>query len=87
MKPLLFFGYSLIEMDGFTVKMAEPEKLILDYFYYKKANDLEDVRELRLNEAILKELIDIEKLRKYQKVFQSQALNKRVQILFNMVYA
>lgn len=87
MKPLLFFGYRLTGMDGFSVKMAEPEKLILDYFYYKKTNDPEDVRELRLNEAILKELIDTGKLRKYQKVFQSQALNKRVEILLNMVYA
>ncbi len=86
-KTLLFFGYSLIGMDGFTIKMAEPEKLILDYFYYKKISSPEDLRELRLNETRMNELINIDKLRRYQKVFQSQALNKRVQHLLNLFYA
>ena len=33
LKPALFFGYQLLNWKGFPIKMAEPEKVILDYFY------------------------------------------------------
>ena len=34
-KPSLFFGYQVVEWQGFPIKMAELEKVILDYLYLK----------------------------------------------------
>ena len=33
-KPSLFFGYQVVEWQGFPIKMAELEKVILDYLYF-----------------------------------------------------
>ncbi len=46
--PKLFFGYELIENEGKTIKMAYPEKAILDFFYirkdYNSQNEMIDLR-------------------------------------------
>ncbi len=78
LKPVLFFGYKLIRDEGFPVKIAEPEKVILDYFYLNKLNTIDEMRELRLNEIQIKEIIDFEKLSEYQKAFGSKTLDKRM---------
>ena len=45
-KPSLFFGYMLINKGRIMIKIAEPEKVILDYFYMNKHNTFEDVEEI-----------------------------------------
>jgi predicted transcriptional regulator of viral defense system len=35
-KAQLFFGYRLLNIQGHTIKMADPEKSILDYLYLNK---------------------------------------------------
>ncbi|MEX2411362.1 MAG: hypothetical protein WD607_08340 [Candidatus Paceibacterota bacterium] len=82
----LFFGYRLIKEPSFTFKIAEPEKVLLDFFYFNKIDSLEEMEELRLNEVQAKEIINFEKLDKYQKVFDSKVINKRMdffKLLFN----
>jgi hypothetical protein len=76
----LFFGYRLIKTPSLTFKIAEPEKALLDYFYINKINSLEEMKELRLNEVQVKETINIEKLDKYQRVFDSMVVKKRVSL-------
>ncbi len=83
----LFFGYRLIKIPGFTFKIAEPEKALLDYFYFNKINSLEEMRELRLNEVQVKEAINIEKLDKYQRIFDSMVVKKRVSLFKDTVNA
>ena len=39
-KPVLFFGYKLVQERDYTIKIAEPEKVILDYFYLHTLNDM-----------------------------------------------
>ena len=56
-KPSLFFGYKLLKEKNFTVKIAEPEKVILDYFYINKLNDFVEIEEMRFNEIVAKEII------------------------------
>lgn len=80
-KPLLLFGYRLLQNDGVAIKMAEPEKVILDYLYLKKLNSEDDIDALRFNEILIKEIVDFHKLDKYQKIFNSKVLDKRIKLL------
>ncbi len=82
-KPTLFFGYRLLKKE-FTIKIAEPEKVILDYLYLNKLNTVEEMEELRFNEILAKELIDFDKLNQYQRMLNSKIIDKRVR-LFNKV--
>ncbi len=87
LKSRLFFAYKLIQGNGFTIKIAEPEKVILDYFYLNKINSLEEMEGMRLNEIQLKEIIDFQKLEKYQNVFDSLILNRRIQLFKKAINA
>ena len=79
LKENLFFAYKIVELDGISFKIAEPEKALLDFLYLrsdiKNANDLE---ELRINEDIFKETIDQEKIKKYLAVFKSPSLLSKI---------
>jgi predicted transcriptional regulator of viral defense system len=86
-KPELFFGYRLIEMNGKMIKMAEPEKLILDYCYFNKVDDLNYVESLRINRIIGNELLDLQKLRDYQRIYNSPIINKRVKLFIEYLHA
>lgn len=83
-KNNLLFGYKLVENKEITFKIAEPEKAILDFLYLRK--DLatkDDFKELRVNKDIFNEVVNIQKLNKYLKIFDSKKLTKRVKILLN----
>ena len=80
-KGPLFFGYRLLQVDGLAIKIAEPEKVILDYFYLKKVNSGDDIDALRLNKFQINELVDFDKLDKYQQIFNSKVLDKRIILL------
>lgn len=86
-KPLLLFGYRLLQNDGVAIKMAEPEKVILDYLYLKKLNSEDDIDALRFNEILIKEIVDFHKLDKYQKIFNSKVLDKRIKLLKEIINA
>ncbi|MEM8966590.1 MAG: hypothetical protein AAGE93_09240 [Bacteroidota bacterium] len=78
-KPALFFGYRILEWQHVPIKMAEMEKVILDYLYLNpQLNHEDDWRGLRLNVEILYDELDTKKLQEYLILFQSKALNKRV---------
>lgn len=86
-KSVLFFGYKLIQEEEFTFKMAEPEKVILDFFYSNKLNSLEEIEAMRFNEVRIKELVDMNKLAQYQKVFKSKVLDKRIRLFKKVINA
>lgn len=78
-KPGMMFGYRLIGVDGHQFRMAEPEKLILDYFYLNpKIDSPEDFESLRLNRAELKSLINKDLLFEYLDLIKNKALEKRI---------
>lgn len=82
-KNSLFFGYTLIEKNNISFKIAEPEKALLDFLYLRSDIQNEnDLFELRINEAVFKELVNIEKLNNYLKKFSSKKLNKIIKILY-----
>lgn len=81
-KPSLMFGYRLIRFDNMMYKLAEPEKLMLDYLYLNPSiNSLEDMKSLRLNVAELIRLLQMPKLEDYLSMFKNKSLEKRVEIL------
>lgn len=67
---------------NFVVKIAEPEKALLDSFYIKKMNTLEEVEEMRFNEIVTKEIVSFDKLVKYQRIFNSKQQIKEYECLF-----
>jgi predicted transcriptional regulator of viral defense system len=86
-KPTLFFGYRLLQFDGLAIKIAEPEKVILDYLYLKKLDTEDDITAIRLNKFQIIELVDLDKLDKYLQIFDSKILHKRIIILKELINA
>ncbi len=79
LRPELFFGYQLLEFDGQRIKMAEPEKVILDYLYLSPSLVSEaDMKSLRLNNASFIQRINVNRLENYLRLFQNKQLEKRV---------
>ncbi|WP_373493769.1 hypothetical protein [Aquiflexum sp.] len=80
-KANLFFGYKLIKEQDWSYKVAEPEKAILDFFYFKNIQSIEDIKGLRINPDQMNKYLDFDKLVKYQKIFNSQVVNRRLDLL------
>ncbi len=78
LKPSLFFGYQMKKAGDFNIKIAEPEKMILDYCYFNKPTGTEDFESLRLNMKELKKLIDMEKFNAYFSNWESPVMAERV---------
>ena len=85
--PDYYFGFELKPMtDGRMIQMAFPEKAILDLFYlYPFYNSPEEMIDIRFDEDILEDLIDLNKLMSYLENFRNNALSKRV-TTFTKVY-
>ncbi|MBX2928097.1 MAG: hypothetical protein KF852_09700 [Saprospiraceae bacterium] len=87
MKSSLFFGYRLLIPEGLGTKIAEPEKVLLDYLYlHPKMATIEDFEALRLNLDQMRNDIDRKKLEAYCLLFDSHSLSERVRIFQNYLY-
>jgi predicted transcriptional regulator of viral defense system len=75
--PKLFFGYKVIVSGSAKYLLAEPEKALLDYFYFKLAElqTIDDIKELRINTEEVRKNLDPKKFRKYRRVFGIKKLN------------
>lgn len=72
-----FIGYGAKKYLNYDVLMAEPEKAIVDFFYFNKSRLKIDsqIDGLRLNYDNLKLKVDKEKLRHFTALFNSEILN------------
>jgi len=78
-KEKLFFGYRIINAGQIAYKIADPEKALLDFLYLRSDIKSEgDIFELRINGESYREVIDQNKLKQYMEVFNSKALNKKI---------
>ena len=78
LKSSLFFGYQLIKYQNQHIKIAGLEKTVLDYIYLNTKNStVNDFIMLRWNKEVLRNL-NFKMLAEYQQLFQSKALNKRM---------
>lgn len=81
-RPSLFFGYQVIKWKEFPLKMAELEKVLLDYLYLNThIKTIQDLEGLRLNTGDLKERLNVEKYNNYLVLFGSKALSARATLL------
>lgn len=86
MKPELFWGYELCELDGTRVQMARLEKAILDLLYLNPDLKTEaDFYELRLGIERLHELLDRNRFERYLNAFDSTALRERVEAFLKFI--
>lgn len=78
-KPSLFFGYKILFVEGRGIKMAEPEKALLDFLYFHpKVREAADFESYRFNLAQMREDLNPEKLEEYASLFNSPAMSKRL---------
>jgi predicted transcriptional regulator of viral defense system len=78
-KENLFFGYKIIKINEISFKIAEPEKALLDFLYLRgDIKNKNDIKELRLNKEVFKEIINQKKLKQYTEVFNSKTLLSKV---------
>jgi len=85
-KKELFFWYKVEIINNNKFFIAELEKTLLDFFYLNKnINDEADFEWLRLNFELLRKNLDRNKIEKYLKVFNKNNLNKKIEILFNLI--
>jgi predicted transcriptional regulator of viral defense system len=81
-KRSLFFGYILKGREKAKYKIAEPEKAILDFLYSRSDLKSEsDIKELRINKDVYKEIINEAKLGEYLAVFESATLSRKISLL------
>jgi predicted transcriptional regulator of viral defense system len=86
-KKNLFFGYQLINYKNHRFKIADKEKSILDFLHLNpKVNDIAIFEDLRWNKNILLE-INQNLLSSYLKLYDSKALNHRVDLFLTYLYA
>lgn len=86
LRPQLFFGYQLVTVNGYTIKMAEPEKVILDYLYLNSSLKNEtDMESLRINKEAFTQHIQVSKLMRYLTLFNNRLLEKRVGYFLNTI--
>jgi len=81
--PDKYFGYTNKSLNNdINFNMAEPEKAILDLLYiFPFYNNAEEIRELRLDENLMAEIVNKKKLGEYALKFNNNALSKRLKIL------
>ena len=78
----LFFGYQIITNDETIYKIASLEKAIVDYLYLNpRLTEVNDIQGLRFNEELLKEKLNRPELERITPIFDSEALNARINML------
>ena len=84
--PRYFFGYDLVEFEGFRFKIASPEKAILDFLYLNPGlRTAGDMEELRMNTEEVRERIDREKFSGYLQGFGKQTLRDRAGVWLEVI--
>lgn len=81
-----FFGYTLLNWKNTVIKMAEPEKAIIDYFYLNtEMNSAEQIAGMRFNADEIMAKINWEKMQDYLQLCQNKALEKRIYIFERII--
>jgi predicted transcriptional regulator of viral defense system len=86
-KKNLFFGYSLKKSGGNSFLIADPEKALLDFLYFRDDLKTEgDFSELRLNREVAGKILSSPAMKKYLAIINSNYLREKIKIL-KKIYA
>lgn len=81
-----FWGYTLLKWKNTIIKIAEPEKAIIDYFYLNPGIDSpEKISGVRFNADEIMAKINWKKLREYLQLCGNKALEKRMDIFERVI--
>ena len=81
-KPELMFGYNIMPLGDRSIRLAQPEKAILDLLYlYPLYNTESEMENLRFDEYFMYHELDAAKLLSYLNKFNNRELAKRVNLL------
>lgn len=85
-KPQGLFGYDHLPFSkGRNLLMAKPEKALIDLLYLYPFYQTEaDLEALRLDEDILKEIVNTELMQSFAAKFKNTTLEKRVKLLIGI---
>ncbi|MCD4770612.1 MAG: hypothetical protein K8R35_10655 [Bacteroidales bacterium] len=86
-KPGLFFGYKLVTIKTLVIRIAEPEKMILDYLYFFRPDNVQTIESLRINKEVAGDIINFDRFDRYLAMFDSVVMNKRAKQFKNYLYA
>ncbi len=86
-REALFCGYNLVQMGDYTIRLASPEKSILDLLYLNKLETINEFEGLRINHQVAVDLVNIPRLKNYLKLFQSRIMEKRVNKFIDYINA
>jgi predicted transcriptional regulator of viral defense system len=86
-QPKMFFGYEIKRTNEWDLRMASPEKAIIDLFHlFPIYNNIDDMEQLRFDPAILKQSVNVETLKAHLVSINSKTLNYRIKLMIK-VYA
>ncbi|MDP3150355.1 MAG: hypothetical protein Q8N83_14630 [Ignavibacteria bacterium] len=78
-RPSYNFGYSLVRWKNVTIKIAEPEKAMIDFFYLNPAiRTPEHIEDMRFNIMSVKGRLDWEKIKNYLTLYDNKNLTMRI---------
>jgi predicted transcriptional regulator of viral defense system len=84
--PRFNFGYTLMKWKNVAIKIAEPEKAVIDYFYLNtELNTPDQIEGMRFNTNAIKGQIDWQKINKYLEIYDNKTLIKRILLLKELV--
>jgi len=88
-KPLLMFGYEVVETaPNRKYAIARLEKAVLDYLYLNShISSVEDFEGLRWDRDVLLPAVGSDRFRNYQNIYNKKALDKRVYQLMRYLNA
>jgi hypothetical protein len=75
--------------NNWPIKIAEPEKSLLDFFYLNpdQTDTHQGIESLRLNISAIRETVDFDKLHMYLTAYECLRLNKRIRKLIEVLNA
>ena len=83
-KSSLYFAYTFISFEKWNIRIAVPEKAILDFFYLNhQYNTEKEIIDLRLEEIFIHQL-DIKLLMLMLEKFNNKALEKRIKLMLKI---
>jgi predicted transcriptional regulator of viral defense system len=84
-KPELLFGYEQKPFGKRVIRIATPEKALLDLLYlYPFYNTPQEIENLRIDEDFVRDDLNIETLRSYLNRFENKKLEKRIEIFMDL---